>query len=264
MAEALAKVVPIAERDKLTETIEKVCDRHGKYEAKVATLLGTKIETRCPACESEREAEWQRREREQEQRKLRSRIEEAKKACAIPARFAMATFDGYEARTNEQAKALATAKAFAEKFTDLSASGANLIFSGNPGTGKTHLAAAIANRLLDQGRRVFYRRVYELLREIKDSWAQDSEASESEVVRKYSKVELLILDEVGVQFGKDSDKILMFELLDNRYANRKPSVIVSNLDEEGMTQFLGERVIDRLCDSSSAMVAFNWDSYRRR
>jgi DNA replication protein DnaC len=130
---------------------EKACEAHGKYIAQAIGYGALAIFSKCPECEREREAQWQERERERERKQLQSRIAENRKARAIPARFAKATFDNYDVVTSEQAHALATARGFTHKFPEITANGSNLVFSGNLGTGKTHLAAAIANHLLDQG-----------------------------------------------------------------------------------------------------------------
>ncbi|EQD56002.1 DNA replication protein dnaC, partial [mine drainage metagenome] len=82
-------------------------------------------------------------------------------------------------------------------------------FYGNTGTGKTHLACAIANELLRQGKSALFVRAYEVLRTIRDTW-KGGEKTELAVIREFVAPDLLILDEVGVQYGSESERIELF------------------------------------------------------
>ncbi len=129
--------------------------------------------------------------------------------------------------------------------------------------GRPDLACAIANQLLEDGVTVLYRRAYDLLREIKSTWSKDSERTELEVLEKYTRAELLILDEIGVQFGSETERVLLFDLLDSRYGGLKPTIVISNLNHNDLAAYLGDRLFDRLADAGSVILSFVWKSYRR-
>ena len=76
--------------------------------------------------------------------------------------------------------------------------------------------------------------------------------------------DLLILDEVGVQFGTVTESLIMFEILNGRYEKVRPTIVMSNLTEDEITEYLGSRVVDRLKEGGGVLVAFDWDSYRGR
>jgi len=245
------------------ETVEASCEKHGTYTAEVTRILGQMIPESCPRCYEEREA----KEREYEQRRAeeqkRERIAANKRSCGLPSRFALATFKDYQAATGEQRAVLARARSFAENFAEVAKRGSWLTFTGGPGTGKTHLASAIANRLLEDGVSVLYRRTYDLLREIKSTWSKESELDERAVLEKYTGADLLILDEIGVQFGSETEGVLLFDLLDTRYGNLKPTIVISNLGRADLAELLGERLFDRLAETGSAILAFDWKSHRK-
>ena len=130
------------------------------------------------------------------------------------------------------------------------------------GTGKTHLAVGIALSIMEQQRSPVFVTVQRLIRRVKDSW-RTKEETESEVINAFASPDLLILDEVGVQFGSEFEKQILFDVLNERYEKLKPSILLSNIPSEQLSDYLGERVTDRLRENGGALIGFNWDSYRR-
>jgi DNA replication protein DnaC len=183
--------------------------------------------------------------------------------AAIPKRFSGRTLESFIPRCEGSAKALSVAKEYAENFGDVESNGRNLIMLGGVGAGKTHLSVGIANHIMATGKTALFTSVIGAVRSIKETYRRDSEATEGSAIRKLCEPDLLILDEVGVQFGTDAEKIILFEIINGRYEDMKPTVIISNLNIEGLTEYLGERVIDRLREGGGKVIMFNWASYRR-
>ena len=112
---------------------------------------------------------------------------------------------------------------------------------------------------------MIYRQTIELVRAIRDTWRRGSDESETSVIEKYRSVGLLILDEVGVSFGGEAEKTQIFDVLDGRYREMRPTLIVSNLSAKGLPRECasGERGChDRLIQNGSGCVVFDWGSYR--
>lgn len=148
------------------------------------------------------------------------------------------------------------------------------LFIGLPGTGKTHLAVGIGLEVMEHhGAAVLFTTVMRAVRRVKDTWGRDSRESESEAIAALVFPDLLILDEVGVQFGSDTEKLLLFDILNERYERRRPTILMSNLaldDAEeggrvvpGIKSYLGERVFDRLREDGGQYVVFDWPSHRK-
>ena len=74
--------------------------------------------------------------------------------------------------------------------------------------------------------------------------------------------DLLIIDEIGVQFGSEFEKNLIFDILNERYENRRPTLLLSNLTVPEVRAFLGERIYDRLKEDGGRCVSFDWQSHR--
>ena len=111
---------------------------------------------------------------------------------------------------------------------------------------------------------VLFTTVMRAIRGIKDTWAKGSETTETQAIEALVFPDLLILDEVGVQFGSETEKLMLFDVLNERYEKRKPCLLLSNLAIEDVKAFLGERVFDRLREDGGEAVAFDWESYRGR
>ena len=249
-------------KDRPTE--ERTCPKHNV--AYTSTNFIGEHWTECPKCMMERKEKEaleqlkadKHREQEREQRIWAAKIGSA----AIPERFKDRTLDSYVAKTSGQQKALAFAKEYAENFDQVIKTGRSAIFVGKPGTGKTHLAIGIALSIMQQQRSPVFVTVQRLIRRVKDSW-RTKEETESDVINAFASPDLLILDEVGVQFGSEFEKQILFDVLNERYEKLKPSILLSNIHSDQLSDYLGERVTDRLRENGGALIGFNWDSYRR-
>ena len=248
-------------KDKPTK--KRMCPKHGAY---TSTNFVSDYWTECPECMTAKKKEIEKQEqlkyialaKEREQRKWMAKI----KGAAIPERFKDRTLDSYVVKTSGQKKALAFAKEYAENFDQVIKTGRSAIFVGKVGTGKTHLAAGIALSIMQQQRSPVFTTVQRLIRRVKDSW-RTKEETESDVINAFASPDLLILDEVGVQFGSEFEKQLLFDVLNERYEKLKPSILLSNIPSEQLSDYLGERVMDRLRENGGALIGFNWDSYRK-
>ncbi|HCB2945249.1 TPA: ATP-binding protein, partial [Klebsiella pneumoniae] len=101
------------------------------------------------------------------------------------------SFDNYLVECEGQMKALMLARQYVEEFEGNIAS---FIFSGKPGTGKNHLAAAICNDLLLRGKSVLIITVADIMSSMKDTFGNRN-TSEEQLLNDLSKVDLLVIDE---------------------------------------------------------------------
>lgn len=203
--------------------------------------------------------------------KAEKKHQEAFARLALPARFRDCTVSNYRATNDGQRRARKVATDYCEAIKDHVMRGDSLIFVGNCGTGKTHLACAIGKCAVGAGLGVQFTTVRQMLRDVRSTWNRGALESESEAIDRYVNLDLLILDEVGVQVGSDSEMFTLFDVLGERYAQKKATIIISNLplvrkpeepEEKTIGDYLGERLFDRFCDDGSMAVSFNWNSYR--
>lgn len=244
------------------KTRTEQCATHGPFESRC--FVGSSW-TRCPTCSAEAEAkdktQLEAKERDDRRQAWQRRIGEA----GIPERFQNRSLQSFVAETEAQARALEFASSYADGFDDALATGRSALFIGKPGTGKTHLAVGIGLRVMRRDNRtVLFMTVMRAIRRVKDTWSRESTESETQAIAALVFPDLLILDEVGVQFGSDTEKLILFDVLNERYEKRRPTLLLSNLLLDDVKGYLGERVFDRLREDGGEAIPFDWASWRGR
>jgi DNA replication protein DnaC len=190
------------------------------------------------------------------------RSESLMKRAAIPGRFASANL---VPATAAQSEAYKSGIDFVENFKTRLITGAGMVFWGDIGTGKTHLACAIANTLAEKGVQVMYCTALEAVMLVKASWKRgDDGLTEYDVYERFGEPKLLIIDEIGVQNGTDFEKMVLTSIADIRSRNCYPTIIVSNLTPDQIYGILGERMFDRLVGFGADIVHFKGRSLRLR
>lgn len=150
-------------------------------------------------------------------------------------------FSSFDPRTPGVAEAYQAAHSYAQSPDGW------LLLVGPNGSGKTHLAAAIANQALDDGAVVLFMVVPDLLDHLRAAFAPDAEEEYDQLFAKMREAELLILDDMGTQQCSAWANEKLFQLLNYRYNMRMPTIITAN--HKGM-QAADERIRSRLTDAS--------------
>lgn len=152
-------------------------------------------------------------------------------------------------------------------FRDLAGSGyvhekRNVIFLGRSGAGKTHMATALGLEACGNNFRTRFVTCYGLVNELIEA---RQERTLQRLLQRYSRYDLLILDELGyIPFSKEGSELL-FQVLAERH--EKGSVMITtNLGFADWTQVFGDPVmtgalLDRLTHKAH-IINYNWDSYR--
>lgn len=204
------------------------------------------------------DAEGRKRSAEIDQANQKVRLEKILGRSGIQELHRNCSFSNYETAGEAQKKALAKARKYAAGFGEGFAS---FVFSGNPGTGKNHLAAAIGNHLLFQGRSVLVVTIPDLSLRVRECY--DGTSSETLLIDGLCRVDLLVLDDVGVQRESRAEWVLLNQIIDRRLSAMKPVGILTNLTYDELKQLLGPRIMDRLTMDGGLWVNFTWGSYRQ-
>lgn len=148
----------------------------------------------------------------------------------------------------------------------------NLFICGGVGCGKTYLAMAFLNEqtktaeyirgdgscapfwCLDDIEYVISKKLFDTIRkQFSKDIAVSQEAKNDVFV--YTKTKLLIIDELGLGYGTESELIELTDLLDARWKSGLPTVFLSNLDMKGLANYLGDRCRQRAFDGAQYVEA---------
>ena len=140
--------------------------------------------------------------------------------------------------------------------------GRNLILSGNPGTGKTHIAIGLGIKACSEGFRVLFTTVPRMLTHIRES---RSEKTLSNLEQRFEKYDLVICDEFGyISYDKQGSELLFNHL--SLRAGHKSTIITTNLSFERWPEIFGDptltaAIVDRLTHRAF-LINMNGKSYR--
>lgn len=238
------------------------CRLHGDFTSMRFTFGGRELWSECPSCDALARDQHAKSVTRQAAEQRAAETGATRSATAqIPARFAGKTLDGYQVAVDGQRLALKVARRYLEKWADSRQLGRCLVFSGWPGTGKTHLAAALAQAVVASGGTALFRTMADAIGIVKAAY--DGETTEAKAYARLRTPELLVLDDVGAVKLSEHDAGVMFRLINMRYEDQRPTILTTNLDEAQLTAFLGDRIMDRLRENGGMLLRFEWESYRK-
>ena len=169
------------------------------------------------------------------------------------------TFETYEsAKVKELKDAMKAAMKAAKNNT-------GLVLSGKRGTGKTHLAVAIAIYAMKHGRQAIFRLVNELLDEIRRVVAENGDYFS--VIRKFKEVPCLVLDDLGKEKITDFALVALHGIVDYRYRNGLQTIITTNAQNiETLADWSDEKyttpMVSRVMEHGAWVTITNADDYR--
>lgn len=244
------------------ERMAKDREDSAKKNAEQAALNEKIAEEKRKAWEADapkREAEKVRLEIIEKERKTASLM----RLAQFPLRYQGASLSDFLPINDGAAGALKACCNYVDAWELNRRNGVGLMLLGNVGTGKTLLACALGSEII--GRylaTVRYVKASDLLREVKSTYSKGASQTDDEVIRRFASYDLLIIDEAGVQFGTEAERMILFEIINLRYENVRPTLIISNLAIAALCEMAGDRVIDRMRENGGKVVRFEWQSYR--
>lgn len=208
----------------------------------VVNFLGKEKTVRC-ICHCQKEA----LETEEENRKKQERFERISKLRSNgihDENIRNWTFDNAD---NSHPKLMDMARRYYAKWDEAHKNNMGLLFFGNVGTGKTYLAACIANALISDGVPVLMTNFSKILNDL-SGFREDDKNSYINSLNNY---ELLIIDDLGVERQSDYALEQVFNVIDGRYKNGQPLIVTTNLSIEDLknpSDMKFKRIYDRILE----------------
>jgi DNA replication protein DnaC len=243
------------------------CTLHGEHQEMGGSISGRQDAMRwfgCSACNKVERAIEEAQAAQLLESARQVRIEAKLNTAGIPLAFRGRTFDNFIVESPEMQAALDVTRSFAAEFwTKHAPAGSFLVLGGVTGTGKSHLALAIAQQVMLRGT-AMYMDAMELIRRVRGTWRRGSDKSEEEMLQLLGgDIDLLVVDEVGVQRGSDDEQMILFDIFNRRYRDNRPTILLTNLDGKAFVDFMGPRIMSRLAERAK-YVTFQWQDWRRR
>ncbi|SDA79654.1 DNA replication protein DnaC [Algoriphagus alkaliphilus] len=117
--------------------------------------------------------------------------------------------------------------------------GENILMTGSTGTGKSYLACALGNQACSKGYKVLYANTTRLLTQLKMAKADGSSIKE---MLKLEKLDVLILDDFGIQPLDIQSRMLLMEIIEDRHG-KKSTIITSQLPVSTWYEIIGDQTI---------------------
>lgn len=212
------------------------------------------------ACDCEVKIYEQKIEAEQKKIKF-EKFEKLQSASLIGERYKDVTFESTQLNDADESFKIAynRCKKFCDNFEQVKENGYGIYLYGDCGVGKTHLTACIVNELSKKLVPTLFTNMCELIRKSKND----------EFCEKVSIIDLLIIDDIGIeklQFNGEETmmQLKIYEIINRRYNEKKPTIFTSNLtlaqlQEKGMSP----RIVNRIMSLGTAKIEIKGKDFRR-
>lgn len=258
--EYISKLVKADQPPGWEERLKKM----SKAEQEIARPLFQDWWTKCPKCDDQIHEEQVAHHKEAihgHEERLRLRLLRASEA-GIPKRYSEAhVFDNLVPPLPSAAAKISKVRNWANQMDINLQSGKSLLIMGSVGTGKTHVACAIANFALGKGLNVRFTTEQDMFEEVKATFSENSETTTESVSKKYSACDLLVVDEVGRYGNTAFDDKMIGNILNIRYMRCRPTIMTTNFNEKDMAKHLRAAIWSRI-KGNLQTVTFTWQDLR--
>lgn len=216
------------------------------------------------ACEaSMAKEEEERLAQEKEERRIRSVT-----LTSFPARYCSewdrptdAKWVGNFKKISESAIKQSEKKKRGSQWAEKVLSGGIIALVGGRGTGKTRMAAEVCREYVPHSPK--YMTAMELFLRIRSTYGGASKETEMSVIKDVSDCPLLVLDEIQERGNTEWEDRLLTHIIDQRYGNDKPTILIANLTKKELAGSLGASIVSRL-QETGGIIELTGPSHRTK
>ena len=223
IAKASENTIPINDGDYIDSEGLLCCGKcHTRKETIIVLANGKQLKPRCVCkCEQERMHEEEEKRKAKE---LEEKVKELRKMGFPDAEMSRFTFENDD-RSNEYISDVA--KRYADNFTTMYSKHKGLLLFGTVGTGKTYIAACIANALIDRGYTSLVTNFARLTNTINGMYD-----GKQEYIDGLDRFSLLVIDDLASERDTEYMNEIVTNIIDARYRSGKPMIVTTNLTSE--------------------------------
>lgn len=183
--------------------------------------------------------------------------------AGIPDLFLSASFGSFTAPCEKASTVARALQAYATHFDQQRSARNGFVFYGAPGTGKSHLACAVAKAVLQNGFTARYASLPTLTVALRAAYFKRSQSiSVQDIIRSLTAPDLLVLDEIDLHGSSGADYQSLYEIINTRYeTGGKPTIALSNRHITELERDLDERITTRILSGFPALY-FDWEGRR--
>ncbi len=184
----------------------------------------------------------------------------------IGRRYFDKTLSGFVVTNQDQKNALNHCVDFVKGFKKHNAKGLFLI--GKAGTGKTHMACASCKAILDKFERIKIYNITSLLDDIKTTYSNRTNKSESQIFQNLRSLDLLVLDDLGKEYSKTDNlgnswvNEKLYRIINDRYEDNRPIIVTTNFSINDLERKIDPAIISRLLEMTIG-INCNWEDFRK-
>ena len=223
IAKASENTIPVNDGDYIDSEGLLCCGKcHTRKETIIVLANGKQLKPRCVCkCEQER---MQEEEDNRKAKELADKVKELRKMGFPDAEMSRFTFENDD-RSNEYISDVA--KRYADNFTTMYSKHKGLLLFGTVGTGKTYIAACIANALIDRGYTCLVTNFARLTNTINGMYD-----GKQEYIDGLDRFSLLVIDDLASERDTEYMNEIVTNIIDARYRSGKPMIVTTNLTSE--------------------------------
>jgi DNA replication protein DnaC len=211
-----------------------------------------------PECERKNDQrEWERARRD-------ARVATLRERSGLSKRMRSYTFDNFDMAVDESVReACQKAMAYVDNWEENREEGRGLYFCGGIGAGKTHLAVAVMNKLMQKERvPALFVTVPEFLDNLRGAYMIPGRDLD-EWMDAVKNADLLVLDDLGSEKPTEWVRERLFVIVNHRYREALPTIFTSNVGAQDLFTQLGERTASRIVAMCGESIRIEADDHRR-
>lgn len=220
------------------------CPEHGKQKVRQrTTAFGMVFTEACPLCPDDGSGVITPEDVKAEL--MRQRYEDLLFGSGLPREYRTKMFSTFEQTEAIHGDIVDTLKDLVER--DIR----TVLLYGSTGVGKTHLLASTVLHASQWWKRSLYVRESDIINEVRATFGSGGPIS---VIKKYSNVPILCIDEVDKSYDTEYTKSVMFDILDSRTANGRKTVLAGNITGNEFKLKFGDALLSRFAFMGKAFL----------